>query len=248
MNLVDLLIILLLLLAVINGYRRGFIASLVGIAGSLIGLFTAYRYYPHLTAWADERFGLKEIFSGYFNENLILPQAVSRFKLESLGLTKIGDLGAYLDKVELPEALRAQITLYLEKLQDTLALPASMSLGDIIHQFLATIILNALAFIIIWSCVAMLINVLATLLTKIMKGTVLGGANRLGGIALGLALRVFTLTILLGLLSPLFNLAELAEGTIFASIVTTINEAKTVPYFIDLYAVISERIVDLLLL
>ena len=248
MNTVDLLIILLLVLGIISGYRKGFIGSLVGIVGSLVGLFTAYHYYPVVTQWLQQQFGLKEILGGYFNEHLVLPQAVSQFRLESLGLSKISELGTLLDKVDMSEALHAQLLLYLEKFQATLALPASMSLGDIIHQFLATIIMNVAAFIVIWLFVAMLINLIAAALTRVATGTVFGGLNRFGGMALGLLLRVFTLTILIGLISPLLNLAELTEPSLFSAVLGTISEAKTIPYFVDFYAVVSEKIVNLLLL
>ncbi len=245
MNIVDLLIFIFLLVGIINGYRKGFFASLVGIVGSLIGLVVAYHNYASLTQWVNKQYGVIEILGGYFNKHLVLPQTVSQFRLDNISLP---NLAAYLEKVDLPDSFHAQILVYLEKLQATLALPVSTGLGDIIHQFLATIIVNGIAFILIWFVVNMLINFIALTLTRLAKGTLLGGINHVGGMALGLVLTVLTLTILIGLISPLINLADLAEPSLFSVVLNSFSESKSVPYFVDLFAIVSEKIVNLLLL
>ena len=245
MNLVDFLIILLLLLGVINGYRKGFFGTLVGIFSSICGLLAAYHYYPVLIQWADEKFGIVAILDGYFKEHLVLPQVVNQFKVDSLNLPRLNEV---LNLVQLPPSLHAQLLSYIDKIQATLTLPTSLGLGEVIHQFLATIITNAIAFVLIWFIVDMLINLIATALTRLTNGTVLGGINHLGGMAMGFVLTIFTLTILIGLISPLFHLADVVESSVFSAVLNTISEAQTVPYFMELYTAVSGKLVNLLLL
>jgi len=54
-NLVDILIVLVVLLIVINGWRRGFILGILDLLGWILSLLAALRFYRPLADWAGPR-------------------------------------------------------------------------------------------------------------------------------------------------------------------------------------------------
>jgi uncharacterized protein YkwD len=50
-NVIDILLVLLVLLSALNGWRRGFIRGLLDLAGWITGLCAALRFYPPLARW-----------------------------------------------------------------------------------------------------------------------------------------------------------------------------------------------------
>lgn len=241
MNIVDYIIIGVFIIGMASGFRRGFLGSLVGIFGSLIGLVTAYKFYPQLTAWADQAFQASEKFGLFLREYLVLPQAVSRLKIA----LPTENLAGYLDRTDLPAAVKTQLGSYLQGLTDAVGQDAPALLGDMLHQFLATVIINALAFMILWFVVSSFIRLFAVLFSRLIEHSVFGSFDRLAGMLLGAALTALTLTIVLGLAAPLLNVANLAEPSFFSGILQTIGEARLVPYFIMLFSFFAERIAEM---
>ena len=60
-NIIDIILVLLILLSVVNGYRRGFIAGLIDLLGWVLGLVAGLRFYqpiarwlgPHVDLWSE---------------------------------------------------------------------------------------------------------------------------------------------------------------------------------------------------
>lgn len=244
MNIVDYIIIGLFLIGMVNGFRKGFLGSLVGIFGSIVGLITAYKCYPYLTGWADHQFQVLERLNRFLQEGLVLPQSVAKLKI-ALPTQGLAD---YLDKITLPAALKTQLIVYLQGLEETVGPQASSLLGDILHRFLATVIINGLAFLIIWFVITGFFQVIAALFSRMTQHSILGGLDRVGGLLLGAALTALTLTIMLGLAAPLLNAADLAEPSFFSGVFKTIGEAWLVPYFISLYSFFAARVGQILTL
>ena len=57
-NLVDLLLLAVIILSLINGYRRGFVHGVIDLAGWLLSLLAGLRYYQPFSRWLDERIDL----------------------------------------------------------------------------------------------------------------------------------------------------------------------------------------------
>lgn len=237
MNLVDLVLILLLFGGAITGYRRGFVGSLTGLFSSLIGFFAALRYYPLLAAKADTTLGLNDRLITFFSKNLVLPQAVTQLQLAK---TPLADLGQLLEKLHLPVPLKTQIIEYLPKLDTGMLL--QNKLGDVIYQYLANAVINAVAFLVIWFLVDRLIMLVVLLFRRITDSTFIAGLDHAGGLLIGTLLTVFTLTVLLGLISPLLQVTKLAEPSLFSAIFKTIGESLLIPYFIQAFAFLTDKI------
>ncbi len=57
-NLIDVLLVVLLVLNLLNGYRRGFILGALDLAGWVLSLLAGLRYYQPLANWLGPRFDL----------------------------------------------------------------------------------------------------------------------------------------------------------------------------------------------
>src|SRR2546425_9933398 len=57
-NLIDLLLVLLVLLSVLNGWRRGFIRGVLDLLGWVLSLLAGLRFYPSVAQWLGPRVNL----------------------------------------------------------------------------------------------------------------------------------------------------------------------------------------------
>ena len=58
LNLIDLLLVVLIVLNLLNGYRRGFILGVLDLAGWILSLLAGLRYYDPLARWLGPRVDL----------------------------------------------------------------------------------------------------------------------------------------------------------------------------------------------
>ena len=57
-NPIDILLVIVILLSVLNGYRRGFVHGVLDLAGWVLSLIAGLRYYQPLARWLGPRFDL----------------------------------------------------------------------------------------------------------------------------------------------------------------------------------------------
>lgn len=243
MNIADWIIIVLLLLGAAGGFRKGFVLSLAGAISSILGIITAYRYYPVLAKWMNEQWGLKEPLSEFLQKYLVLPQPVGQFRPEDIPLP---DIGMLLEKISFDTHFKQQLLLHLEKIRESIEVPLGISLSEIINQFLASAIVSALAFIIIWFCVDFGLRIIATLFSGVIRNTAVGQFDRLGGMIIGTLLTVLVLTVFIGLLSPLLTIGDLAKPTFFSPVIEAMSESRLVPCFFSLFGFLFSKFLELL--
>lgn len=243
MNITDWIIVVLLLLGAIGGFRKGFVLSLAGAISSIVGIIAAYRYYPFLAKWMDEQWGLKEPLSEFLQKYLVLPQPVGQFRLEDIPLP---DIGMLLENVSFDTHFKQQLLHYLDKMRNSLEVPFGITLSEIINQFLASAIVSALAFIIIWFCVDFGLRIVAALFSSVIRNTAVGQFDRLGGMIIGTLLTILVLTVFIGLLSPLLTIGDLAKPTFFSPVITAMSESRLVPCFSSLFAFLFSKFLELL--
>ena len=58
MNLIDILLVIVVVLSLLNGYRRGLVHGVLDLAGWLLSLFAALRYYQTVSRWLGPRIDL----------------------------------------------------------------------------------------------------------------------------------------------------------------------------------------------
>ena len=60
MNILDIIVLLLIAGAALNGLRRGFVRQVARLVGFVLALVIAFRFSPDLAAWLRERIPLSE--------------------------------------------------------------------------------------------------------------------------------------------------------------------------------------------
>ena len=97
-NPIDVLLVILILLSVLNGYRRGFVHGVLDLAGWVLSLLAGLRYYEPLARWLGPRVDL-------WSEVWDRPVA---FILVAVSVGLIVQVIGYWLLVRLPEDLREQ--------------------------------------------------------------------------------------------------------------------------------------------
>ncbi|NLA81383.1 MAG: hypothetical protein GX849_00865 [Clostridiaceae bacterium] len=213
----DLSAMVLIALFVYIGHRRGLLLTAVGFINSLISIAIAFLVVRPLSAW----FFKLGLFSSSMKE-------VSDLVHEGAQQYPTG-LSPVLEGLGMPENWIRKI------LQNPDA--AGQSVVDSAVNSVWQLVLGALALITIFALVRLALGLLARLLTPILNGVpVIGWLNRTGGIFMGLLWGIFTLWLLVMVLtsfsitSPLVRafmedsrlLAFLSEKDIFRSLLDTI--------------------------
>lgn len=240
MNLVDLLILIFLLVGAINGLKKGFLNSCVGLLSSIIGLFAAIKYYSSLAEWLNAKFLFLEQFEQFFTEHFILPTQISQINVGTLSLP---DISTYLDKLSLPANLKIQLLEFILNLCDKFALAAGTTLGEVINLFLAEIVFKALLILVIWFVVNKVALVFSRLLTNVIQGTLLGAVNKGGGLVTEVMIVALMMIIVFGLMGPLLELARFSEPSFPVAVAKTISEAKLVQFFMVIYSMMMGELI-----
>lgn len=236
MNLIDLLLIISLLLGLIKGFRKGLLNSLVGLFSCLIGFFVALKSYFYLVKWLEVKFQLTVKLAQYFEKRLVLSETVSQLEI---GTLPIADVSTSIDGLPLPEMLRMQLFDFMQKIGEQISQNAEACLGDVLYLFLAEFVLKILVIILIWFVVDKGLMFFSRFLTKLTENTFIGALNKVGGVCIGLLIRVLILTIVIGLISPLFSLVQHTEPSFLSAVLKTMGEARLVPYFTALFSLLT---------
>lgn len=170
----DIIIILIITWSAWRGYKTGLVGGVARLLGILAGLGAALCYYRPLAVYIDHRWQISSYIQNWFS------------------LPRLGKEDLYKD-IQLYGELRP-IDLLSGSLQD---------LGQSVSRLLASGILEIVSFIFIFIVVSRLVYLAGELLARLASVSFLGPADRLGGVAFGLARGVLAIMILLALLVSL---------------------------------------------
>ncbi|MGI6158002.1 MAG: CvpA family protein [Saccharofermentanales bacterium] len=213
----DIVIILLLILFIWAGHRRGLLLTAVGFIGSLISIALAFVLVRPFSALLRKW--------GLFGDRL---EALSDGIYDAAG-SYPGAVASFLEKLGMPET-------WSRKLLQTSASTGSGVVDSAVNS-VWQLVLSALALIFIYLVVRVALGFAARLLTPVVNGIpIVGWLNRLGGVLVGIVWALFTVWILvmvltsLQMVSPAIRafvadsriLAFLSEKAIFRSLLDTI--------------------------
>lgn len=240
MNIVDLVIIVLLLLGAVDGYKKGFVGSLVGVAGSIIGLVAAYKYYAVFEKWLDGRLGIEKALGRFIGEHVTLPQAVSQFKL---GDSLFNDVGSYLEGLQFNPQIKAQLLTYLDKIEKSVGGSLQLSLNEIVYQYLAVILLSTASFLFIWFAANLVLQILAAFFRSLINTTPIGSLDRLGGIVTGAVISALFVMVIIGLFTPLITMAGIADLGLLAPVIRGFENSAFVPFFLSCFTFFFSKLI-----
>jgi uncharacterized membrane protein required for colicin V production len=205
MNLVDGIIFLVLAWGALRGFSRGLISMACSLAGLLIGVWLAGSYYIPLADFLGVNLGLKKLLT-----NIFIPFCAGG---TTGGTPEVGGLPIF------PPSLWEPVQ----------AMQSGIS-GITMAQLLADSLVKLIAFFIIFALVSAvlgaILGVVANILTRITHLVLLGGVNRLGGMAGGLITNGLFLVVAVGMLTPLVYSFGL-DTTLF----NNWESSVMVPYF-----------------
>ncbi len=213
----DVIIIIVLLLFVWLGHRRGLLLTAVSVVSSLISIVIAFLLVRPISGWLHQL--------GLFSNTM---KDFSDRVHENAG-SYPASIAPVLEKFGMPES-------WTRKILQTTAPSGGTAIETTVNS-IWQLVLSALALIAIYLIIRIVLGLLARLLTPALNGIpVIGWLNRTGGLILGFVWGVFTLWIIMMVLtsfsvtSPAIHdfisgskiLSIISEKDIFRSLLDTI--------------------------
>ena len=210
MNALDIIILCIIALCGLIGYRRGLIRTVYRIVSLFIALIIARMLYPHVARLLHQT-AIFPALQDRIARALNLEGAVNRHTTER-GEEIIGNL-------PLPEMF--QSLLHYNNRPDMFALLRVATIEDYITSFFANMVINGIAMLIVFVLVLIILSVIGGMLDIVSMLPIISSINRAGGLVIGLAMGaavawvgLFALTLFATGANP--NLHDLIEGSSIA--------------------------------
>lgn len=227
MNIFDILIIGLVILGALQGYRKGLISGIVNLLGNLLGLFFAAREYLRVLAWIDEHTPIRELLNSFVYK-LMLPSVESQAQLaQQQTLERILSL--------FPKELRGLIGSGTVPDLQAYTQGAVQTIAKNLSGIVTDNLMKVIAFTITFTLIVVVIQILAALILSPL-GLFSGTVNRGGGFLFGALSSFVGLAIFFGLISPFISLA--GQDTPWG----LLQESRSYPYLIKTFSYLVETL------
>ncbi|MDK2822762.1 MAG: hypothetical protein PWQ67_2040 [Clostridia bacterium] len=240
-NFIDFAIIILLILGAFNGYRQGFIGSLVGFLGSIVALLLSIKFYKPFAGLLNEKFGILSSIHGFLSEHLPLPVEVSTAPINQTGLNI---LIMKVNSMTLPEFIKQQVIEQAQNLAHTAGQFGIANAGELLTYIVAITLLNGLALLLLWFLIDKILFIVAKILSRSLDNTFLGGVNRIAGLVMGIAINALGLIVFVGILTLFLEVTGQARSSMLVALAKTANQSVLVPYFKQGYNIILSKVIS----
>lgn len=222
MNWLDWLIVVIVSFSAFQGLRRGLLASLAGLAGTLVGLFVAYTYHRPLADY---------LILNWHVEEKIKPLIMQLFKIWTPSQGTVPGAAQ-------PGLLIAAGSAPADQLSD---------FGDYLAGSFASVALDVLCFLALLLATTWAINLAGIVLTKVAQFSLLGAPNHLGGLLFGTVRGLAVVVILLALLTPFQSTASFSDSQPGTPGTTqrrgsAFEDSMLLPYFEPLFSAIGRSL------
>lgn len=177
----EIITVVYILGAVINGYRKGFIRLAVSAAALLITLVAVNCALPYVTDWLKNETPVYDTMREKITEKMQIDELLDELELD--GYIKKADEWTIIEELQLPPKMK-------ELLVENNNLEVYKQMGieyfrDYIGGYLADMILKAVVFLVLFLAVYIALQILVIWLDLIAKLPILSGINKTGGAILG---------------------------------------------------------------
>jgi uncharacterized membrane protein required for colicin V production len=213
LNIIDLIILIILFLGALSGFRRGLIVTAGSFAGLISGIWLAGRHYISFSQFLGERLGLDKLLT-----KALTPLASSIPVVVPAGPTVQAPASTGWPPSLWGPVYDAQAGIY----------------GSGIAHSLSQTIIKVIAFLLIMALVSWAVMVLASFVSRAARLLLLGGFDRLGGVGFGLAIRALELVVVIGLLTPVvlgFSMSVPGTGGWLQTFYQEWNHSILIPVF-----------------
>jgi len=235
MNLVDGFFFLILAWGAFRGFSRGLIAMVCHFAGFLVGIWLAGLYYIPLAKFLGVRLGLKGLLS-----KALLPLCAG-----GIPAGEFPHLAS--DAGSASSAFPPSLWEPVQAIQNGVS-------GVTTAQLMADSLIKLIAFFLVFAVASGLLGAILELLARFLTGiahlVLLGGVNRVGGLAVGLAMNGLLLIVAVGMITPLlysFGLGLGGEGW-RTVLIGNWESSVLVPYFTKSWEVAAQVLANFFLM
>lgn len=207
MNIVDYVIIGVVVISVIYGIYRGFVASILSVACFLLSLFLAFTFGPRLSTALRGNEGIRNLITTYTDGVApVKDNAIAGQNVETLDDSLIGRI---MDSVKLPDEIKQIVYTCLN--DKVFAGTGVSTVKDYMEGTLAGVIINVLSYIVCFFVCILLCGIIGSVIRHIFDLPVLKQLDGLAGAVLGLARGVLIVYVLF-LLIPIISTLSPVEG------------------------------------
>ena len=235
MSVFDVLAGIILFLGTYKGFRSGLIKSLGGILGWIGSIVVALSFYQPLADYLDKQFGTVSTFGEFIVRFIPLPSF--SFEADNINMAIVN---AGVQEMALPDFLKRGLSENIDRMLVNGPL-FDVSLSELIAYGLAVMILNGISFLMLFLAAGIIIKIGVDLLSRIFAVSPLGPINKLAGAALGFAMNLAIITVIVGLISPVIILSATQNVTIAEAIYFSL----AFTYLLELFLLISDYIFEL---
>lgn len=204
MNAISWIAIIILLLCVLNGFRRGFVNSVFSTFSFVVAVTVAVILTPHISGYLMESPVYGVVYSGVQST---LPSGESGN--EQAQSTQNDEQEKLINGLPLPSYAKENLSNN-NKIDIYQALGVNAFQGYI-STYIARFVVNGLSFVLVFLVVFLLLKLIAIALDLASKLPVLGAANRIGGLFFGLINGLFILWMICSV-ATLLGGTELADS------------------------------------
>lgn len=246
MNILTIIVLLLLLLSAVSGYRRGFIKTLASMVSFILSIILVYFATPYISDYLKEKTPVYEIIEDKCEEMLGLDkvgeqkdQTVDEAgnaenggsstqgtdiagQLEGIGELPITEQMKIIENLKIPQMLRQEL-MDNNNVQGYAKLAVDNFKGYIVG-YLATLILNILSFVAAAIVVFLVLRLIFMALNIFASLPLIHGLNQAMGIVLGLLQGVLFIWVLL-LLITIFSGTDIGH-----KLMLMVNESEILSF------------------
>ncbi|MDD4532707.1 MAG: CvpA family protein [Bacilli bacterium] len=193
---ISIVYIVILLLALIIGIKKGFIKMILSLFGVILCFVAAYFLAEPLATWAKNSFtwdqGLTDsIYSWFLSKSSAASQVLNRTDAEIA-------MPALMNAIGVPGVFQSYVSSFA--LSSIPVTGASLAVGIYIASGLTNIAFSVGAFIAIFIVAVIILSIIQHITKKIMKNTFIGSVDKLLGAIIGLCIgAIFIVVISYGL-------------------------------------------------
>ncbi len=180
---VDGAIAIILIVTVVQGYRRGFVYTFIHTVGWLLSVVLGFVWYPHVIKFLKEETGFYEP----------VHQKIAARIAENTGSAANSAM------TDIPEVIRDLLDHAIGTATNAFAQSMSISLSGLIF--------NIIGFLLIAIVIKLFLLILTLLFSKQRNGGIIGGIDGLTGVFAGALKGLIIVYILLALMVPITSLS-----------------------------------------
>lgn len=220
MNYVDIVILAILIVGFVKGFLKGFWASVLALAGTVIGLIGAYFLTAPLVSYLQKTWGVVSNVAAWWDGVfVVLPNYAKPYDPNS-----VAEFFQGIDSIEWLKPISALIKDHFLEVE-AIAGPGA-TWGEILPLLIAQILVASIAFF----ALIIILRLVWSLLARTFSGiAAMSLANRLLGGILQLCLAAMWLSLVVGIVYPLVGLG------ILEPIKDMLSTSHFVPILIGIY-------------